>query len=323
MTKLYLIRHAEAEGNCYRRIHGHYESLVTPNGEKQIEALRRRFADVPVTACYASDLYRTCRTAQSVFVPKKLPLHRDARFRERALGVWEDTPFGQLERFEAEKMHQFNHDERNWLVEGGEPYDKLVSRMMEGLTQAAEENKGGTVAVFSHGCAIRVAQQVIQGSDEVPYCDNTAVSLFTYENGVWGIEYLNDNSHLPEEISTFAKQKWWRRDPDRKDYNLWYRALSAQCWQAVLGNTPVGTVAVEPETGRLTALELDEAHRNMALGPQLLGQAVSALRTRGVSVISVQLAAGSRARSFFAAQGFSLAAEQSGLVTLEKSIAVP
>ena len=323
MTEIYLIRHAEAEGNCYRRIHGHYESLITPNGEKQIEALKRRFANVPIDVCYASDLYRTCRTAQAVFVPKKLPLHADARFRERALGRWEDTPFGQLEHFEAEKMHQFSHDERRWLVEGAEPYDALVSRMMEGLTQAAEENEGGTVAVFSHGCAIRAVQQTVQGSDDVPYCDNTAVSLFTYENGVWGIEYLNDNSHLPEEISTFAKQKWWRRDPDRKDYNLWYRQLSEGSWEPVLGDTPVGKVAVEPETGRLTALELGERFRNMALGPQLLGQAVSTLRRRGVPTVSVRLPAQSRARSFFAAQGFLPVQEQNGFVILEKNIVVP
>ena len=39
MTKLYLIRHAEAEGNIYRRMHGQYNSRITPNGLRQIEAL--------------------------------------------------------------------------------------------------------------------------------------------------------------------------------------------------------------------------------------------------------------------------------------------
>ncbi len=38
MTTLYLIRHAEAEGNAYRRIDGWYNSLITPNGLLQIEA---------------------------------------------------------------------------------------------------------------------------------------------------------------------------------------------------------------------------------------------------------------------------------------------
>ena len=69
MTSIYLVRHAEAEGNAYRRIHGQYNSLITPNGLRQIAALERRFAAVPVDACYASDLYRTCKTATSVYVP--------------------------------------------------------------------------------------------------------------------------------------------------------------------------------------------------------------------------------------------------------------
>ena len=44
MTKIYLVRHAQAEGNLYRRAHGMYDSLVTLQGYAQIEALRRRFA---------------------------------------------------------------------------------------------------------------------------------------------------------------------------------------------------------------------------------------------------------------------------------------
>ena len=50
MTTLYLIRHAEAEGNLYRRIHGQYNSLITDNGYRQIQALQERFADVPIDA---------------------------------------------------------------------------------------------------------------------------------------------------------------------------------------------------------------------------------------------------------------------------------
>ena len=38
MTTVYLVRHAEAEGNTYRRIHGQYNSLITQNGLRQIEA---------------------------------------------------------------------------------------------------------------------------------------------------------------------------------------------------------------------------------------------------------------------------------------------
>ena len=63
MTTIYLVRHAEAEGNLYRIAHGHYNSCITDDrGCRQIRALAERFRDVPVDAVYASDLIRTRTT---------------------------------------------------------------------------------------------------------------------------------------------------------------------------------------------------------------------------------------------------------------------
>ena len=39
MTTIYLIRHAEAEGNLYRRIHGWYDSLITENGYSGLDCV--------------------------------------------------------------------------------------------------------------------------------------------------------------------------------------------------------------------------------------------------------------------------------------------
>ena len=76
MTTIYLVRHAEAEGNLYRIAHGHYNSCITDDrGCRQIRALAERFRDVPVDAVYASDLIRTRTTAQSIYLPKGLQLH--------------------------------------------------------------------------------------------------------------------------------------------------------------------------------------------------------------------------------------------------------
>ena len=81
MTTIYLVRHAEAEGNLYRRIHGQYNSLITDNGYRQIQALQKRFADVPIDAVYSSDLFRTMTTARAIYVPKGLPLQTRADLR--------------------------------------------------------------------------------------------------------------------------------------------------------------------------------------------------------------------------------------------------
>ena len=53
MTQIYLVRHAEAEGNLYRRIHGHYDSLITDLGYRQIAALAHRFESIHVDAVYS------------------------------------------------------------------------------------------------------------------------------------------------------------------------------------------------------------------------------------------------------------------------------
>ena len=47
MTTIYLIRHAEAEGNLYRIAQGQANSIITDRGWRQIQALERRFAGHP------------------------------------------------------------------------------------------------------------------------------------------------------------------------------------------------------------------------------------------------------------------------------------
>ncbi len=50
MTTIYLTRHAEAEGNVYRRCHGIYDSMLTPKAWEQLPYIAKRFDDVPLSA---------------------------------------------------------------------------------------------------------------------------------------------------------------------------------------------------------------------------------------------------------------------------------
>ena len=69
MTTIYLIRHAEAEGNLYRRVHGWYNSLITENGYRQIAALEERFRDIHIDAVWSSEIGRaSCRERVSASV---------------------------------------------------------------------------------------------------------------------------------------------------------------------------------------------------------------------------------------------------------------
>lgn len=120
MTTLYLIRHAEAEGNLYRRIHGQYDSLITDNGYRQIQALEQRFADTPIDAVYSSDLFRTMTTARAIYVPKGLPLQTRADLREMGMGEWEDRTWAGIDRTDHQQMALFSAGSPDFHPLGGD-----------------------------------------------------------------------------------------------------------------------------------------------------------------------------------------------------------
>lgn len=298
MTNIYVIRHAEAEGNVFRRIDGHYNSRITANGKRQVEALKRRFADIPIDAVYASDLFRTCETAKAIYLPKNLPLHKDAHFRETYFGPWEDLHFGWLERFEPEQYGNFSHHPEFWRTPGAERADEYSGRFIEGLTEIAQNHDGQTVAVFTHGCISGEALRRLFGEDarKAGRCDNSGVSLLHYDSGKFTFSYLNDNSHLTKEISTLAHQLWWR---GKHEFNMWFRDASyadtslfgAACAPvsgetlkvAMLADRPAGYVSfkIDGETVCLTSMYLLPEFRHVRRGDQLLGIPVVEGRAAG------------------------------------------
>ena len=234
MTTLYLIRHAEAEGNLYRRIHGWYDALVTPNGLRQIEALEGRFAGVPVDAVYSSDLYRTKTTAKAIYLPKGLSLHTDPGLREVHMGDWEDRPWGEIRETDGERLTLFNRSDPSWRAPSGESLGQVGERMERTIRAIAQKHPDQTVALFSHGTAIRQFLANVRGIKPedwhtLPHADNTAVTCLAWDGESFHVIFEGDNTHLDDSISTLARQSWWRKGPNRgEDVNLWFRPLDRE-----------------------------------------------------------------------------------------------
>ena len=165
MTTIYLIRHAEAEGNLYRRVHGWYNSRITENGYRQIAALEERFRTISIDAVYASDLFRTMTTARGVYVPKGLELRTDPGLREMNLGDWEDLTFGEVRHHWPEEMERFNRSDPAWKAPNGEDFHQMGDRIEGTVRRIAQTHPNQTIALFSHGMVIR---QLIARVKEVP-----------------------------------------------------------------------------------------------------------------------------------------------------------
>lgn len=225
MTTLYLIRHAEADGNVYRRIHGQYDGFVTPRGYKQIQYLARRFYDVNIDAVYSSDLFRTRETARAISEPHGLSPVLCRSLREISFGAWEDMTWGDAVVNHPEEYAIWEKTPHKFKLPDGESYLDIYSRSKAALDKIVSDHPNQSVAVITHGTLIRALLCMFEyGSMDkvcnISWCDNTSVAkIIADENLNYKIEYANDNSHL-NELSTLARQLWWVDDTDPKFNNL-------------------------------------------------------------------------------------------------------
>ena len=240
MTTLYLIRHAEAEGNLYRIAQGQHESNLTGRGRRQVRALEHRFADISV---YSSDLYRTRATAAAIYKPKRLPLRLCPGLREICVGDWEGRTWGDIARRTPQAMADFSSRMDRWSIPGAETPAEVLARVRSAVEDIARANPGKTLALFSHGYAIRLLLANLQGislrdtGEKSPTGDNTAVSLLEWDGERLRVIWQNDNRHLktPEYLAgeTSIRRAYalepglWFRTPEESPDRLplWREAL--------------------------------------------------------------------------------------------------
>lgn len=344
MTKLYLIRHAEAEGNLYRISQGQSNSAITDRGYLQIAALQKRFEGIPIDAVYSSDLCRTCVTAGALYLPRHLPLHKRKDLREIHVGDWEGMTWGEIAQKFPEEMTDFARHLDRWYVKGAETPEQVRDRMLNAIREIIAENEGKTVAIFSHGCSLRILLGTLQGYSlaqlgDTPCGENTAVSLIDADGGTLRVVFRDDGSHLreagcagqkfrdalnpglyftslrlPEQsawLKTFLTDAW----PDSRSVDgelLIRQAKQRPTLTAMCGKTPIGLIQLDPERdadqgrGWISLYILEKKFRRRGLGIQLLGQAVLYYRSQGRNTLCLELDEGNEiARSFFNGYGFA------------------
>lgn len=230
MTTVYLIRHAQAEGNYFMRFHGQYNSPVTALGRRQIGCLERRFADIHIDAVYASDLRRTCQTAESIYLPKHLPLHREPGLREIHLGEWEDVPYGKIVLEQKDELIRFKSGNFDWSAPGGETLRQVTDRVEATLRRIISENPGKTIAVFCHGTAVRnLLTRLLHRPESpegyLPEGNNTAVAYLEAEGDDIQVKWYNDSTHLtPDALPAAPKADGEGKGGETDDDSLfWFR----------------------------------------------------------------------------------------------------
>ena len=243
MTEIYLIRHAQAEGNRFRILQGHWDGGVTELGRRQIALLSDRLLPLSFDAVYASDLYRARLTAAAVYRPRRLPLRTDPALREIHVGPWEQQFFGNVLYEEPESAQLFLRDPLRWREPGAETFAQVGDRALRCLEEIARRHEGQRVAVVSHGVTLRCLLSRITGldlrdRDALPMLLNTSVTVLRREGGGWQVALFNDVSHLgPLEQPVWSGSPSLRHEPlDPQRDRDYYCACYRDAWLAAHGS---------------------------------------------------------------------------------------
>ena len=218
MTDIILIRHCEAEGNIKKVFQGSTDADITENGQAQLKALSDRMKDIPFDYIYSSPLKRAYKTAEAANAWMKLPIIENNDLREINAGIIEGIKYIDLPVLYPQEARHWNLSPMDFAPEGGESMRDVFERGWNAILNIAKEHNNSRICVVSHGCTIRnilcrAKHWQIDKLNDVEWCDNTAISILRF-NDDFDCELIleNDASHLSEDISTLAKQVWWKKE---------------------------------------------------------------------------------------------------------------
>lgn len=217
MTRLYLVRHAEASGNIEKKFHGHFDSELTPNGNIQLKLLSNRFKSIDIDVCYSSDLQRAKKTAQAIVENRNIPIIEAKELREINGGDLEDLYWEEVMHKHNDVFECFRSKPHLISLPNGETIVQLQDRIKNKIFDVADKNKNKEICIASHGMAIKSFLCFVKGldlsyMDRLKWCDNTSVSIMEFEGNKVNLILECDNSHLNKTPTNITEANWWEKD---------------------------------------------------------------------------------------------------------------
>lgn len=204
-TKIMLVRHGETAWNVEGRIQGHLDIPLNETGRAQAAAVGRHLVRENFDAIYSSDLIRAFRTASAVVKAPGEDIVRDARLRERHLGVLQGLTGEEALAKHPAAWKVFKSRDPALLLEGGESLGEFSQRIVGFVEEMLQVHAGGRVLVVSHGGALDAAYRHATGmplsiARDFPIY-NASINVLSRRDGKWNVDAWGDISHLPRELS--------------------------------------------------------------------------------------------------------------------------
>ena len=206
MTRVYIVRHCETQGNANHIFQGHCDLPVTDLGELQLAELSKRFENVHLDKVYTSPLRRTRKTAAAIIGKKDITPIVEEGLIEINGGICEEKEFTKIAALYPELWEVWTNHPQDFAPAGGEKMIDAYERIWDTVKNLAQQNKGKTIACASHGGVLRCLlcrflKKDIKELGELGFLGNTAVNVIDFDDEFNSeLVIYNDTTHLSENL---------------------------------------------------------------------------------------------------------------------------
>ncbi len=200
-TRLLLVRHGQTDSAVSGRTQGRVDNPLNATGHRQATALASRLAREHPVVLHASPASRAVATAAPLATMLGLEVHTDARLLEMDYGRLDDLTGAELRAREPAFMARWaEEDPADLRMPGGETMREVQERMLAAITELSQAHAGETVAVFSHGFAVRSLLCGVLGLPMAAFrqirVDLASISVVEAGEGGLLLAMLNEVCHL-------------------------------------------------------------------------------------------------------------------------------
>ncbi len=157
MKNLYLLRHAQSEGNKLGLFQGSLDLPLSDEGKKQAIQAVEKLKEYHFEVIYTSPQKRALETATIIADRLGLPLKRDERLREISYGILEGKKHSEVREWEI--YQKWLENPLKNPLENAENLFDAQRRFLEFLKELSEER----ILIVTHGGIVRVALCTVAG----------------------------------------------------------------------------------------------------------------------------------------------------------------
>ena len=203
-TRLIIIRHGQSEANLNNRFAGLVDVSLTELGRQQGKHTAEFLKNEKIDAVYSSMLSRAYDTACYTAKLHGLTVIKDAGVNEINGGDWENLTYPEIEEKFPEMIHVWRTNIGRTQCQNGENVVQVAERVYSAMESIAKKHPGQTVAIGTHGMAIRAFCLKVWGysldemHEKTSWASNASVTYVDYENGKFTVVKYSEDQHLSD-----------------------------------------------------------------------------------------------------------------------------